>query len=115
MYFAGGLRVKSYVLCLYCLYWVIMAQDDRDSYFRIEPRLIFSKVDMSYSRMHGMPPLHWPKSLIIVPLLTWDQFVVSRDSPEALCFWGQMLASGLNFNTYSFSVTSIFHPCQAIH
>ena len=30
-------------------------------------------------------------------------------------FWGRMLASGLNFNTYSFSVTSIFHPCQAIH
>ena len=30
-------------------------------------------------------------------------------------FWGRMLASGLNFNTYSFSVTSIFHPCQVIH
>ena len=32
-----------------------------------------------------------------------------------LCCWGRMLASGLNFNTYSFSVTSNFHPCQAIH
>ena len=31
------------------------------------------------------------------------------------CFWGRMVASGLNFNIYSFSVTSIFHPCQAIH
>ena len=30
-------------------------------------------------------------------------------------FWGRMLASGLNFNTYSFSVTSFFHPCQAKH
>ena len=28
-------------------------------------------------------------------------------------FWRQMLASALNFNTYSFSVTSIFHLCQA--
>ena len=33
----------------------------------------------------------------------------------ALVFWGRMLASRLNFNTYSFSVASIFHPCQAIH
>ena len=32
-----------------------------------------------------------------------------------MSFWGRMLAYGLNFNTYSFSVTSIFHPCQAIH
>ena len=32
-----------------------------------------------------------------------------------LIFGDGMLASGLNFNTYSFSVTSIFHPCQAIH
>ena len=29
--------------------------------------------------------------------------------------WGRMLASRLKFNTYFFSVTSIFHPCQAIH
>ena len=28
-------------------------------------------------------------------------------------FWGRMLASGFNYYTYSFSVTSIFHPCQA--
>ena len=38
--------------------------------------------------------------------------LLNIDNP---CFWGRMLASGLNFNTYSFSVTSIFHPCQAIH
>ena len=30
-------------------------------------------------------------------------------------FWERMFASGLKFNAYSFSVTSFFHPCQAIH
>ena len=49
----------------------------------------------------------------IIPCADPECFV--RGGLTLITFWGRMLASGLKFNTYSFSVTSIFHPCQAIH
>ena len=49
---------------------------------------------------------NWP-----IPLAT----MFLTDQTCFSCFWGRMLASRLHFNTYNFSVTSIFQPCQAKH
>ena len=70
----------------------------------------------TYRQVHGELPAHthahmhtYVRTYIINTYLLLILYVPVNS------FWGRMLASGLNFNTYCFSVTSIFHPCQGIH